>query len=68
YTSDDLKKVRQLIKHYNISYIIVGKLEQDDFEPIDEQRFTTLGVLVFKAGDTRIYKVAIPSLNRNPDR
>ncbi|MCD4721409.1 MAG: DUF2298 domain-containing protein [Desulfobacula sp.] len=66
YTSDDPKKVRQLIKYYNISYIIVGKLEQDDFGPIDEQRFTTLGILAFKAGDTRIYKVDTPS--SNPDR
>lgn len=49
YTSEDEAKVRSLIKKYNISYIYVGKLEQEKFTDLNHQLLNSLGSLVFES-------------------
>lgn len=47
YTSEDIAKVQSLIKKYNISYIYVGKLEEDKFAELNHKLLNSLGTLVF---------------------
>lgn len=64
YTSTDEKKVKELIEKYKISYIYVGKLEQDKFMNINHDLLKSLGEVVYsnetddkKNYDTYIVKI-----------
>jgi len=57
YESNNTNEVSELIKKYNISYIVVGSLEKDKYPKLNERNFVSLGKVVFKNGKTKIYKV-----------
>lgn len=57
YTTDSREKAWELIKRYNVSYVIVGALERQKYTRIQEDKFNILGGLVFSDAGTRIYKV-----------
>lgn len=46
-----------LIRKYKISYVILGDQERTKYPGINEGKFTLLGTIVFKKGDTKIYKL-----------
>lgn len=47
YTGQDISKVTQLIKKYNVSYIYVGKLEKEKYPSINNTLLKNLGKVVF---------------------
>ncbi|MDD3174638.1 MAG: DUF2298 domain-containing protein [Herbinix sp.] len=47
YTSTDETKVRNLLKQYNLTYIYVGKLEQDKFPTLNHELLKSLGDVVY---------------------
>lgn len=47
YTSTDETEVRQLLKKYNVSYIYVGKLEQDKYTALNHELLKSLGTVVY---------------------
>jgi len=55
-TYDDTK---QIIKKYNISYVIVGELEKSKYPGLDTRKFNLLGHSIFKSknGKTTIFKI-----------
>jgi len=64
YTGTDEAKVRQYIDKYNVSYIYVGKLEQDKYTVINHDLLKSLGEVVFispvdetKAYETYVVKI-----------
>jgi len=58
YESDDIEKTRDLLDTYNVRYIVVGSLERQKFTKMQEEKFTTLGSVVFQSGETVVYERA----------
>jgi YYY domain-containing protein len=52
YTSNDETEVRALIKKYGISYIYVGKLEQEKYTSVNHTLLKSLGNVVFDSPET----------------
>lgn len=57
YESQDLEKTLEVIRKYDIQYIIIGDLERQKFEKLNEEKLLKLGETVFESGGTRIIKV-----------
>ena len=57
YTTTNLSVERELIKKYNISYVVVSELERQKYPSLNEQTFDKLGKVVFKSGETKLYKI-----------
>lgn len=61
YTSEDLTRTRELLGKYKVEYVVVGKLERDKYINLREEKFLSLGALVFRADGTEIYMVKSPN-------
>ncbi|MBI2622749.1 MAG: hypothetical protein HYW64_01505, partial [Candidatus Levybacteria bacterium] len=57
YEAKELNTTEQLIKKYNIELVFVGDLERQKYLNLNEQKFESLGEVVFQAYETRIYKL-----------
>lgn len=57
--SGDLKTAKKFIEKYDVSYVIVGRLEKEKYQRINEDSFKKMGEAVFKKGEVKIYKVKI---------
>ena len=57
YTSQDINHTRLLLTKYKVEYVIVGEFEREKFPDLFEQKFSTLGTLVFSSGNTKLYKL-----------
>ncbi|MBH1939706.1 hypothetical protein I5677_02210 [Mobilitalea sibirica] len=53
YTSDNEEEVKALIQKFNISYIYVGKLEQDKYEAVNHGLLKKLGQIVYEDNDSK---------------
>lgn len=49
YQSKDLKLTKELIKKYQIKYIIVSQLEKEKYPNLYEEKFSQIGNLVFRS-------------------
>lgn len=58
YTSYDLEEVRALVEEYNISYIYVGKLEEDKYGEINHDLLARLGDIVYSLPEEDISEFA----------
>ena len=56
YETSDPGVAKKIIEKYNISYVYVGGLEKEKYN-IYEDKFLELGEIVYKNGDTKIYKL-----------
>lgn len=61
YTSTDETYVRELLEKYNISYLYVGKLEQDKYTTMSHEMLKSLGEVVFLSpvNETKDYETYI---------
>jgi uncharacterized membrane protein len=57
YTTKDLSAAKSLMRKYNISYVVVSSLERQKYPNLNEQTFSKLGKIVFRSGDTRLYRI-----------
>ena len=57
YESGDLEETETLLKKYDISFVFIGKLEKQKYLTLNEQKFKTLGKLIYQNGNTKIYKI-----------
>ncbi|NLK28853.1 MAG: hypothetical protein GX306_11015 [Clostridiales bacterium] len=53
YTSSDEDQIRELLYKYQISYIYVGKLEQEKYETLNHEILQSLGDIVFHSPATQ---------------
>ncbi len=58
YTSKDLNIVKELIKKYSISYIVVSSLERQKYPNLNENNFKKLGKIVFQENEAKLYKIS----------
>ncbi|MDF2906978.1 MAG: putative rane protein [Herbinix sp.] len=65
YNSLDEEQVKVLIKKYHISYLYVGKLEQDKYKTINHELLKKLGTVVFSSPITqdKSYETYIVQIN-----
>ena len=57
YNTTDLQTAKLLISKYHIQYVYIGTLEVQKYPNLSEQKFLTLGHIVYEHGNTRIYKI-----------
>ncbi|MFH1832758.1 MAG: DUF2298 domain-containing protein [Candidatus Levyibacteriota bacterium] len=57
YETSDMNSTTDLIKKYNISLVFIGDLERQKYPKLNEQKFQTLGKIIFQGGNTKIYKI-----------
>ena len=53
----DIATTIKLIKKYNISYVYIGDLERTKYPNLNEEKFRSLGKIIYEKGNTRIYKL-----------
>jgi Chlor_Arch_YYY domain len=57
YESDDPKATRDVLRKYNIQYVIIGELERNKFKNIKPNKLLSLGKVVFHSGSTSIIRI-----------
>lgn len=57
YESVNIQEVKNLLNQYNVQYVLIGTLESQKYLNISEDKFKTLGKIVFQSGGTKIYKL-----------
>lgn len=57
YTSADVERTRELLKLYDVRYIVIGSLERDKFPQLQEEKLLGLGKVVFEQGTMKILAV-----------
>jgi len=60
YESGDTKVIKDVLTTYNVTYIIVGKLEREKFTNLQEGALREVATPVFESGQTIIYRVTTP--------
>ncbi|MBM3208796.1 hypothetical protein FJZ40_00685 [Candidatus Shapirobacteria bacterium] len=51
------EQARALLDQYQVKYIIVGDLERKKYTKLDEDKFNSLGKVVFESGTTKIWAI-----------
>lgn len=59
YESDDIELTQQLLRQYNVSYVVIGQLEREKYASLDEGKFISLGEVFYQNDQTTIYKLKI---------
>jgi len=57
YESKNLEETQTLLGKYKVNYIFVGTLERRSYRQINEEKFSEIGKLIFREGQTKIYKL-----------
>ena len=57
YENPDLKLTQDLLKKYNVQYVFVGALEKQKYQKLYEEKFNSLGKIIFQDGPTKIYQL-----------
>jgi len=56
YESDDIEKTKELLRKYNVEYIVIGKPERDLFPGLKENKLLSLGTVVFERPGVKLIK------------
>ncbi|MBI2039967.1 hypothetical protein HYT18_02755 [Candidatus Microgenomates bacterium] len=57
YEDQDLEQTKELIKKYNISLIFIGSLERQKYINLNEDKFISLGKVIFRDNQTVVYQL-----------
>lgn len=57
YESADAEFTRELLRTYNVQFVVIGSIERQKFTALVEDKFAVLGVPVFQSGHTVIYEI-----------
>ena len=58
YESPDYAYTQELIKKYDVKYVVVGEMERTKYGNINEIKIANLGKPVFTQGTTTIYQIS----------
>jgi YYY domain-containing protein len=53
----DSPAAKPLLEKYQVKYIIVGNLERQKYQKLNETKLSSLGKIVFESGSTRVFEV-----------
>jgi len=57
YESKDLQETKSLLMKYHVKLVFIGDLERQKYPNLNEEKFKLLGKIIFKKGNTEIYKI-----------
>ena len=57
YESKDLNLTKDLLKKYQVKYIVVGKMEKEKYPNLNLEKISSLGEKVFESGETKIFQL-----------
>ena len=57
YESEDVASTLEVLREYNVRFVVVGDLERERFQNLNEEKLLRLGDSVFEAAGTRIIRV-----------
>jgi uncharacterized membrane protein len=57
YTTQNINNVKNLIRKYKISYVVISELERQKYPNLNELSFVKLGKLIYRSKDTKLYKI-----------
>jgi YYY domain-containing protein len=57
YESENLEETKTLLKKYGVTLVFMGDLERQKYPNLNENKFKSLGKIIFEKGTTRIYKI-----------
>ena len=59
YESEDIMITKELLKKYNVSYVVISKLEKDKYPNLKQDKFSKIGSKIFQSNDGlgALYKV-----------
>jgi uncharacterized membrane protein len=57
YESSDTNEVKRLFDTYKVKYVYIGEQERITYPNIDEEKFDSLGTVVFTSGLSKLYRV-----------
>jgi uncharacterized membrane protein len=58
YESTDIEKTKSLLQKYNVAYVYIGDLEREKYPNLQEAKWSQLGKLMHRSGNTSIYKIS----------
>jgi len=57
YESNDLNQTKELLKKYQVKYVVIGEMEREKYKEINEEKFSQIGKEVFKSGKTALFEL-----------
>ncbi len=57
YESNDLSQTKELLKKYQVKYVVIGEMEREKYKGIKEEKFSQIGKEVFKSGKTALFEL-----------
>ncbi len=59
YQGESDQQARNLLRNYQVEYVLVGPLEREKYPQLKEERFNKLGKVIFSSHTSRLYKLEI---------
>ena len=57
YESEDVNQTLELLHKYQVQYVVVGKLEQQKFPELKQEKLLSLGTVVFERPEIMLIKL-----------
>lgn len=57
YESDNINEVQDVLTKYNVKYIVIGKIEHDQFKSLNEDLLVSIGTIVFERPEIKLIQV-----------
>jgi len=57
YEDGDLAYTKKILSQYRVEYVIIGQMERNKYPRLQEEKFQSLGKIVFQEGTTKIYQL-----------
>ena len=59
YETGNIGDTKKLIDKYNVQLVFIGALERQKYPNLNEEKFTSLGKIIYQKGETKIFKIDI---------
>lgn len=57
YTTNSLQKAKDLIKKYNVSFVVISILEKQKYPNLNEDNIKNLGEIIYQDKNAKLYKI-----------
>jgi YYY domain-containing protein len=57
YKSSDINETKTLLKKYDVKFVVIGELERQKYQELDEDKFKILGRIIYQTGNTKLFVI-----------